>query len=61
MLAGPATNLLALGLALVATLCVAAGWTALCKRLLGGQTGDVMGALGALIEIAVLCALMPFV
>tara|TARA_R110002124_G_scaffold9586_13_gene49298 strand:- start:14628 stop:15470 length:843 start_codon:yes stop_codon:yes gene_type:complete len=61
VLAGPATNLLALGLALVATLCVAAGWTALCKRLLGGQTGDVMGALGALIEIAVLCALMPFV
>jgi len=61
VLAGPATNLLALGLAMVVALCVTAGWQALCRRLLGGQTGDVMGALGALLEIAVLCALMPFV
>jgi adenosylcobinamide-GDP ribazoletransferase len=28
--------------------------------MLGGQTGDLIGALGALVEIAVLAALLPF-
>lgn len=60
VLGGPATNLVALGFAIVATLAVIAGWTALSKRLVGGQTGDLIGALGALIEIAVLSALLPF-
>ena len=60
VLGGPATSLLALGLALLATVAVIAGWTALSRRLAGGQTGDLIGALGALIEIAVLCALLPF-
>ena len=32
-----------------------------CKRLVGGQTGDLIGALGALVEIAVLAALLLFV
>ena len=40
---------------------VIAGWTALCRRLVGGQTGDLIGALGALVEIAVLTALLAFV
>ncbi|WDQ97852.1 adenosylcobinamide-GDP ribazoletransferase [Devosia sp. J2-20] len=60
VLAAPATNLVALGFALVAALVVIAGWSALCRRLVGGQTGDLIGALGALVEIAVLCALLPF-
>jgi len=33
---------------------VAYGWTGLCKRLVGGQTGDLIGALQALLEIAAL-------
>ncbi|MGV8855289.1 MAG: adenosylcobinamide-GDP ribazoletransferase [Devosia sp.] len=60
VLAGPATSLLALGCAIVVTIAVIAGWMALCKRLVGGQTGDLIGALGAVLEIAVLCALLPF-
>ena len=60
VLAGPATNLLALGLTLVAAVAAIASWTSLSKRLVGGQTGDLIGALGALVEIAALCALLPF-
>ncbi len=37
---------------------VIGGWTALCKRLVGGQTGDLVGALVALTEIAVLTGLL---
>jgi adenosylcobinamide-GDP ribazoletransferase len=61
VLAGPATSLLATGVAALAAIVVIAGWTALCRRLVGGQTGDLIGALGALVEIAVLTALLPFV
>ncbi|WP_033032914.1 hypothetical protein, partial [Pseudoalteromonas fuliginea] len=61
VLAGPATNVLALGFVLIATVAVIAGWTALCKRLVGGQSGDLIGALAALLEIAVLCGLLAFV
>ncbi|MGV8832815.1 MAG: adenosylcobinamide-GDP ribazoletransferase [Devosia sp.] len=60
VLAGPATNLVAVGCSIAALLVVIFGWTALSKALVGGQTGDLIGALGALIEIAVLCALLPF-
>jgi adenosylcobinamide-GDP ribazoletransferase len=60
VLAGPPTSLVALGAALLLALAVIAGWTALCRRLIGGQTGDLIGALGALVEIAVLAALLPF-
>jgi adenosylcobinamide-GDP ribazoletransferase len=61
VLGGPATSVLALVLALLLAVAVIAGWTASCKRLVGGQTGDLIGALGALVEIAVLTALLPFV
>ncbi|MHA6691572.1 adenosylcobinamide-GDP ribazoletransferase [Devosia sp. A449] len=61
LLAGPATSILGLGAALVLALLVIAGWTALCRRLVGGQTGDLIGALGALGEIAVLTGLLVFV
>ena len=60
VLGGPATSVVGLGAALVLAVAVIAGWTALCRRLVGGQTGDLIGALGALVEIAVLTALMPF-
>lgn len=61
LLGGPATSILALAAALLLALAVIAGWTALCRKLVGGQTGDLIGALGALVEIAVLTALLPFV
>lgn len=61
LLGGPATSLVGLGIALLLALAVILGWTALCKRLVGGQTGDLIGGLGAMVEIAVLAALLPFV
>lgn len=60
ILAGPATSLVGLGAALLLALGAIAGWTALCRRLVGGQTGDLIGALGAMVEIAVLAGLLPF-
>jgi adenosylcobinamide-GDP ribazoletransferase len=36
------------------------GWITLCRRLIGGQTGDLIGALQALIEVAVLTGFMIF-
>lgn len=36
------------------------GWVTLCRRLIGGQTGDLIGALQALIEIAALAGFMIF-
>jgi adenosylcobinamide-GDP ribazoletransferase len=60
LLGGPATSLVALGVALLLAVAVIAGWAALCRRLVGGQTGDLIGALGALVEVAVLAGLLPF-
>ena len=34
------------------------GWSALCRRLVGGQTGDLIGAAGALGEVVVLTVLL---
>jgi adenosylcobinamide-GDP ribazoletransferase len=48
--AGPA--LLVLGLVLSGLVMI--GWTRLCRRLVGGQTGDLIGALQALVEITML-------
>lgn len=52
-----------LGLAAAFLLCglVALGWVILCRRLIGGQTGDLIGALQGLLEIAALTAFMVFV
>jgi adenosylcobinamide-GDP ribazoletransferase len=44
----------------VLTALVIWGWTAVCNRLVGGQTGDLIGALQALIEIAALTAFLVF-
>lgn len=61
VLAAPATSLVGLGAALVLAVLVIAGWTQMCRQMVGGQTGDLIGALGALVEIAVLAGLVGFV
>lgn len=55
-LAGPG------GLVAVAGVTVAViwGWQTLCKRLVGGQTGDLIGALQAAIELAALTVFLAF-
>ncbi|MBE7733619.1 adenosylcobinamide-GDP ribazoletransferase [Devosia faecipullorum] len=60
LIGGPASSLLAIVAALVAVMLVALGWSALCRRLVGGQTGDLIGAAGALGEIAALALLLIF-
>jgi adenosylcobinamide-GDP ribazoletransferase len=59
--AGFAVGILGLAAAFALAALVALGWTTLCRRLIGGQTGDLIGALQALLEIAALTALMIFV
>jgi adenosylcobinamide-GDP ribazoletransferase len=54
---GLAGLLAAYGICAIVTL----GWVVLCRRLIGGQTGDLIGALQALLEIAALTAFMVFV
>jgi adenosylcobinamide-GDP ribazoletransferase len=60
VLAAPVVGIVGLVLALLLAVGVAAGWSAICKNLIGGQTGDLIGALQALIEIAVLTGFMLF-
>jgi adenosylcobinamide-GDP ribazoletransferase len=57
ILALPLAGLLGVVVALVLVAGTVLGWTALCQRLVGGQTGDLIGALQALLE---LCALAAF-
>ncbi|WDR06363.1 adenosylcobinamide-GDP ribazoletransferase [Devosia rhodophyticola] len=54
VLAAPFAGLLGLGLGLAIGLATILGWTVLCVRLVGGQTGDLVGALVALLEIGLL-------
>ena len=61
ILSAPSAGLVGFLLAVLAIIAVAAGWTTLCRRLVGGQTGDLIGALQALAEIAALGALLFFV
>jgi len=58
--AAPFTSVVALVLAFLATGLIAWGWTSICRKLVGGQTGDLIGALQALIEIGVLTVLLAF-
>lgn len=57
-LAGFAVGVEGLILAYALGALAAWGWAALCRRLVGGQTGDLIGALQALLEIAALTAFM---
>ena len=61
VLAGFAVGILGLLFAFGLCALVAWGWVTLCRRLIGGQTGDLIGALQALLEIAALTAFMVFV
>jgi adenosylcobinamide-GDP ribazoletransferase len=60
VLAAPFTSFVALVLALLAAGLVAMSWVWVCRKLIGGQTGDLIGALGALIEVAALTAFLIF-
>ncbi len=60
VLAGPFTGILGIAFALLAAVGVATGWVWACRRLVGGQTGDLIGALHALIEVAVLTMFVLF-
>lgn len=61
VLAGFAVSVLGLIVAYALCALVVWGWVTLCRRLIGGQTGDLIGALQALIEIAALTGFMIFV
>lgn len=60
-MAAPFTSLLGLVFALALAAAIVWGWTALCRKLAGGQTGDLIGALQALLEIALLGAFMRMI
>jgi len=60
VLAGPATSLVGVGVAAFAVTLTVLGWVSLCRKLVGGQTGDLIGAAGALGEVAALTALLIF-
>jgi len=61
LLAAPFAGIAGVGLALLFALVTAIGWAALWRHLIGGQTGDLIGGLQALLEIAVLTAFILLV
>ena len=60
IVAAPFTSVVALVLAFLVAGLISWGWTAVCRRLVGGQTGDLIGALQALIEVGVITVLLAF-
>lgn len=60
VLAAPGAHLMGFVTAVVFAGGVIVFWVWLCQRLVGGQTGDLIGALQALIEVAALTAFMIF-
>jgi adenosylcobinamide-GDP ribazoletransferase len=61
VLAAFAVSVVGLIVAYVLGALVVWGWVTLCRRLVGGQTGDLIGGLMALVEVAVLTGFMVFV
>ncbi len=61
VLAAFAVGVLELVAAYLLCVLVVWGWVTLCRRLIGGQTGDLIGALQALLEMAALTGFMIFV
>jgi adenosylcobinamide-GDP ribazoletransferase len=59
-LAGPFAGILGVAFALLAAGGTAVAWVWCCRKLVGGQTGDLIGALHALIEVAALTMFMIF-
>lgn len=60
VIGAPASSLTGVILAIGAVGLVTFGWTALCRRLVGGQTGDLVGAAAGLGEVAALAVLLIF-
>lgn len=60
ILAAPFTSIIGIVFAAALLVGVAYGWSLVCAHLLGGQTGDLIGALQALLEIAALSAFIVF-
>ncbi|WP_375597929.1 adenosylcobinamide-GDP ribazoletransferase [Devosia sp. Naph2] len=60
VIGAPASSLLGVVAAALLVGLVVLGWTAICKNLVGGQTGDLIGAAAGLGEIAALTALLVF-
>jgi adenosylcobinamide-GDP ribazoletransferase len=60
VIGAPASSLFGVIVAALAVGIVVLGWTALCRRLVGGQTGDLIGAAAGLGEIAALAVLLIF-
>lgn len=56
-----AANIAGVIVALCAVALTVLGWAAICRRLIGGQTGDLIGAAGALGEVAALSVLLIFI
>lgn len=54
LLAAPFVGVIGVGLALFLALLTCLAWTALWRHLIGGQTGDLIGGLQAVLEIVVL-------
>jgi adenosylcobinamide-GDP ribazoletransferase len=59
-LAGPFAGILGVASMLLAAAATAAAWVWACRRLIGGQTGDLIGALYALVEVAAVTMAMIF-
>ena len=60
VIGAPASSLFGVIMAALSVGLVVLGWTALCRRLVGGQTGDLIGAAAGLGEIAALAVLLIF-
>jgi adenosylcobinamide-GDP ribazoletransferase len=55
-----ASNLIGMVVAIIFLALITWAWSNLCRRLVGGQTGDLIGAAQALGEVAVLTVLLIF-
>jgi adenosylcobinamide-GDP ribazoletransferase len=60
VLAAPFVGIAGLVFGIAAAGGVALGWVVVCRRLIGGQTGDLIGALQALLEVAALTMFLIF-
>ena len=60
VIGAPASSLLGVIGAMVVVGLVVMGWTALCRKLVGGQTGDLIGGAAGLGEIGALAVLLIF-
>jgi len=60
VIGAPASSLVGVLFATLAVALVEIGWANLCRRMVGGQTGDLIGAAAGLGEIAALVILLIF-